>query len=44
MNHWMFLQNKTGKEKQFEISVTMNCIDFEIWPVNRHFLYKRLAF
>ena len=30
-------KTKQIKEKQFEISVKMNCIDFEIWPVNRRF-------
>ena len=37
MNIGRSLQNKTDKEEQFEISLKMNCIDFEVWPVIRRF-------
>ena len=37
MNIGRSLQNKTDKEEQFEISLKMNRIDFEVWPVNRRF-------
>ena len=40
MNIGRFLQNKTEKGKQFEISLKMNCIDFEVWPVNRRFFVQ----
>ena len=37
LNIRRYSQNKTEKEKQFEISLKMDCIDFEVWPVNRLF-------
>ena len=39
MNIGRSLQNKTDK-KQFEISLKMSCIDFEVWHVNRHFVQE----
>ena len=36
MNIGRSLQNKTKKGKFFEISLKMNCIDFEFWHVNIH--------
>ena len=44
MNIRRTLQNKTEKEKkQFEISLKVNCIDFDVWPVNRRFFFVQEA-
>ena len=34
---YVLCKTKQIKEKKFEISLKVNCIDFEVWPVNRRF-------
>ena len=34
------LAKQNRKRKQFEISLKMDCIDSEVWPVNRRFCIR----